>query len=71
LVDRRLVRTATMDIILTPARLTVSTDLTGLQAECLSAPVRGMAGVAVGVGAVGAGAAAVGVDVGSLADAGL
>lgn len=67
---------ATTIIILTPARLTATTDLTGLQVECLSAPAHGMAGVAVGVGgagagAAGAGAAAVGVDVGSSAAAGL
>src|SRR5580700_11281589 len=36
------------------ARLTATTDLTGLPAECLSAPARGMAGDAVGVGVVGA-----------------
>jgi len=66
LADRRFVLTDTMDIILTPARLTASTDLTGLPVECLSAPAHGMAGVAVGVGVAEAGA-----DVGSSADAGL
>ncbi len=42
-----------MDITLTLARLMDTTDLTGSPVECLSAPARGMAGVAVGVGAVG------------------
>jgi hypothetical protein len=36
-------------IILTPAPLTATTDLTGSQAECLSALARGGAGEAVGV----------------------
>jgi hypothetical protein len=44
---------ATTIIILTPVRPTASTDLTGLQVECLSAPAHGMAGAAVGAGAVG------------------
>jgi len=48
----------TTDIILTLARLTATTGLTGLQAECLSAPARGMAGDALGVGVAGAGVAA-------------
>jgi hypothetical protein len=48
-----------MDIILTPARLTATTDLAGLRVECLSAPARGMAGDAQdGVGAAGATVAA-------------
>ncbi len=59
-------RTATMDIILTPARLTASTDLTGLQVEYLSAPAHGMAGVVAGAGD---GAAAVGVMVVAAMDA--
>lgn len=45
--------TATTDITLTLARPTATTDLTGLLVECLSAPARGMAGDAVGVGVVG------------------
>jgi hypothetical protein len=53
------------------ARLTVTTDLTGLRAECLSAPARGMAGDAVGAGVVGATDAAVGATaVAFTADAG-
>jgi hypothetical protein len=58
---------ATMDTILTRARLTATTGLTGLRAECLSALVRGMAGDGLGVGVAGAVA---GVDAGSLADVG-
>jgi hypothetical protein len=46
------------------ARLTATTDLTGLPAECLSAPARGMAGDAVGVGVVGAMDAAAGATAG-------
>jgi len=45
---------ATTDITLTPARLTAITGLTGLRVECSSAPARGMAGDAVGVGVAGA-----------------
>ena len=44
LAQRRYALTATTGIILTLARLTATTDLTGLRAECLSAPARGMAG---------------------------
>jgi hypothetical protein len=78
------VRTATMDIILTPARLTAFTDLTGFRAECLSAPARGLVSASVeafsedpgsseDVGSpVGVGSVGVGlwVDVDSLVDAG-
>src|SRR5258708_35415409 len=46
------------DIILTLGRLMASTGLTGLRAECLSAPAPGMAGDAPGVGVAGAGVAA-------------
>ena len=64
------------------ARLTATTDLTGLRVECLLAPVRGMAGDAVGVGVVGVVAttvveagvtdgAAMAMVAGSLADADL
>jgi hypothetical protein len=60
--------TATMGIILTRARLTVITGLTGSQADCLLAPARGMAGDARGAGVVGAVAlAAVDLDAGSSA----
>jgi hypothetical protein len=45
--------TATMGIILTRARLTVITGLTGSRADCLSAPAPGMAGDAHGAGVVG------------------
>jgi hypothetical protein len=55
LADRQYAPTATTIIILTLARLTATTDLTGSQVECSLAPVRGMAGAAVG---------AVGVEVG-------
>jgi hypothetical protein len=51
---------ATTDITLTPARLTAITGLTGLRVECSSAPARGMAGDAVGVGVVGVMVAAAG-----------
>jgi hypothetical protein len=53
LADRRYATTDTTTIILTLARLTGTTDLTGLRAESLSAPARGMAGDARGVGVVG------------------
>src|ERR1700685_2160996 len=52
---------ATTDIILTPARLTATTDLTGSRAACLSAPARGMAGDGLGVGVAGAGAVGAGL----------
>jgi hypothetical protein len=53
-------------IILTPVRLTASTDLAGLWAECLSAPVPGMAGMVDGVtGGVAAVMAAGPMDVAS------
>ena len=56
--------TATMDIILTPALLTATTDLAGSRAAYSSVPAHGMAGDAHGVGAEGAGAmAAVGAMV--------
>jgi hypothetical protein len=55
---RQFVSGATTDIILTLARLTATTGLTGLRVECLSVPARGMAGDALGVGAAGAGGAA-------------
>ncbi len=45
---RRCAPTATTDIILMPARLTATTDLTGLRAECSSAPAHGMAGWRLG-----------------------
>jgi hypothetical protein len=48
LTGRRYAITATMDIILTRARPTVITGLTGLPAESSSALVRGMAGAVVG-----------------------
>src|SRR5437588_572546 len=54
----RLASGGTMDIILMLARLTATTGLIGLQADCLSAPVHGMAGDALGVGAAGAGVVA-------------
>jgi hypothetical protein len=66
--------TATTIITLTLVRLTATTDLIGLLAECLLAPARGMAGDGLGVGVVGAVAgmdAAAGVDAGSSADVGL
>lgn len=66
LVWSRYAHTATTDIILTPAHLTATTDLTGLWAGCLSAPARGGAGMVVGVTA-GMGVAA-GADEGSPAD---
>jgi hypothetical protein len=76
--SRRFAPTATTAITLMPARLTATTDLTGLRAECLLAPARGMAGDVVGVGVVGdmvgtvaaAGAmvVAAGVDAASAAD---
>jgi hypothetical protein len=60
---------ATTDIILTPARLTATTDLTGLRVACSSAPARGMAGAGLGAGVAGAGAVL--VDAGLSADADL
>lgn len=53
LTGRRCAITDTTIIIPTPVRLTVTTGLTGSRVECLSAPVRGMAGDARGVGVVG------------------
>jgi hypothetical protein len=53
LAGRQYAITATTTIILMPARLTATTDLTGLRAVCLSAPDRGMAGDDLGVGVVG------------------
>jgi len=47
------VTTATMDITHMLARLTATTDLTGLPVECLSALAPGMAGGVVGAGVVG------------------
>jgi hypothetical protein len=76
--DLRCATTDTTTIIRTLARLTDTTGLTGLRAECLLAPARGMAGDALGVGVVGgtAGADAVGTmtagsEVEGLVDAGL
>ena len=43
----------TTDTILTLARLMATTDLTGLQAACLSAPALGGAGDALGAGVAG------------------
>jgi hypothetical protein len=63
--------TATTDITLMRARLTVTTGLTGLRAGCLSAPVRGMAGDARGVGAVGVMDAVGAMDVATVMDAAL
>src|ERR1700733_11702023 len=72
---------ATTVIILTHARLTATTDLTGSRAACSSVLARGMAGDGRGAGGVGAGAVladagssvAVGLaaDVDSPVDAGL
>jgi hypothetical protein len=53
LAQRQCAPTATTDITLTLARLTATTDLTGLRVECLSAPAHGMDGDAAGVGVVG------------------
>jgi len=66
--------TATTIIIRTPAHLTATTALTGLQAACLSAPVRGMAGDVAGAmvaGATATMAAAAGVELDSPVDEGL
>ena len=56
---------ATTIIILTPARPTATTDLTGLRAGCLSALARGGAGTVVGA-AVGAAAGMVDVAAGAM-----
>ena len=65
LARRRDAPTDTMVITPTRALLTDITGLTGSQAEYSSAPVRGMAGDAHGVGAAGVGA----VDGGAVAGA--
>ena len=63
--DRQYAPTDTTIIIPTLARLTATTVPTGLWAECLSAPARGMAGVdAVGVVGVAAGVDAIGTVIG-------
>jgi hypothetical protein len=61
LADRRYASTGITTTHLTLARLTATTGLIGLRAECLLAPGRGMAGDARGVGVVGV---AAGVDAG-------
>lgn len=66
---RQRARTATTDILLTRARLTVITGLTGSQADCLLAPAHGMAGDMVGDAAAGAMAGAFMAAEGSSADA--
>ncbi len=67
---RRYATTATTDTLLMLVRLTATTDLIGLPAECLSAPVRGMAGDAVGAGVVGVAAGTDAVAMAMVARAG-
>jgi hypothetical protein len=63
----RFANTATTVMHLTRARRTATTGLTGLPAECSSAPVPGMAGAAAGAGD-GAAAGAMAVRAGAVAD---